>query len=49
MQSLVYLLLSMASFTVIFILIKKEQQSMQRVANTFIKLRQKFESWQMLR
>lgn len=49
MQSLLYILLLVVPFTVIFILIRREQQSMQRVSDTFIKLMQKFESWQMLR
>ncbi|SCC18502.1 hypothetical protein GA0116948_104125 [Chitinophaga costaii] len=49
MQSLLYFLLFSAPLTVIFLLIRREQQSMQRINHTFVKLVQKFESWQMLR
>lgn len=30
-------------------LVKKEQRSMNRLSNTFIRLLQKFNSWQMMR
>ena len=48
MQSL-YITLSVAACAAIFMIIRKEQAYLQRVSNTFIKLMQKFESWQMLR
>lgn len=51
MKTLFFILViaMLAAAFVITYLVNKEQRSMNRVSGTFIKLIQKFDSWQMMR